>query len=77
MSKDGLGRSGWAMVFLVGGVALWATIEYVFLNTKLSFRDEVWIAFLILWVWSRERLEEQDKRLEEIESRIEELENHP
>jgi len=82
MSKKGLTTNDWILIFVIGAVALWAAIEYLFWNHKPSLRDEVWLAILILYIWMRghiedqgERLNVQDKRLEEMESRIEELES--
>lgn len=75
MSKGGLKKRNWIIIFLAGAAALWATIEYLFWGKKPSSLDEVWFAILIVYVGIRGRIDEQDERLQETESRIQEIES--
>ena len=75
MSKDGLNKNHWIIIFLVGAVALWAAIEYLFWGTKPTPLGEALTAILVMYIWIRGRIDEQDERLEEMESRIDELES--
>jgi hypothetical protein len=50
MSKDGLNKNHWIIIFLVGAVALWAAIEYLFWGTKPTPLGEALTAILVMYI---------------------------